>query len=184
MFRKVLIANRGEIAVRVIRTLREMGIAAVAVYSDADRTSLHVRMADEAEHIGPSPSSESYLRIDRILDAARKHGAEAIHPGYGFLSENADFAAACEDAGLAFIGPSATAIRMMGSKTAARHTAIAAGAPVVPGLDHRATLDEVREFGNQHGYPILLKAVAGGGGKGMRRVDSASELESAFRNAA
>ena len=184
MFRKVLIANRGEIAVRVIRTLREMGISSVAVYSDADRTSLHVRMADEAEHVGPSPSTESYLRIDRILDAARKHGAEAIHPGYGFLSENADFAAACEDAGLVFIGPSAASIRMMGSKTAARQTAIAAGAPVVPGLDHKATLDEVREFGDTHGYPILLKAVAGGGGKGMRRVDSEAELESAFRDAA
>src|SRR5271165_1649290 len=133
MFRKVLIANRGEIAVRVIRTLREMGIATVAVYSDADRTSLHVRMADEAEHIGPSPSAESYLSIERVLDAARKHGAEAIHPGYGFLSENADFAAACDEAGIAFIGPSAHSIRMMGSKTAARQTAIAAGAPVVPG---------------------------------------------------
>ncbi len=184
MFRKVLIANRGEIAVRVIRTLREMGIRSVAVYSDADRTSLHVRMADEAEHVGPAASSESYLRIDRILDAARKHGAEAIHPGYGFLSENADFAAACEAAGIAFIGPSAASIRMMGSKTAARHTAIGAGAPVVPGLDHKATLDEVREFGSVNGYPILLKAVAGGGGKGMRRVDGESELESAFRNAA
>ncbi len=184
MFRKVLIANRGEIAVRVMRTLREMGIASVAVYSDADRTSLHVRMADEAEHVGPSPSAESYLRIDRILDAARKHNAEAIHPGYGFLSENADFAAACEEAGLVFIGPSAHSIRMMGSKTAARQTAIAAGAPVVPGTDHGVTLEEAREFARTEGYPILLKAVAGGGGKGMRRVDAESELESAFRNAA
>src|SRR5579864_6786297 len=184
MFGKVLIANRGEIAVRVIRTLREMGILSVAVYSDADRPSLHVRMADEAEYVGPSPSAESYLRIDRILDAAKKHGAEAIHPGYGFLSENADFAAACEDAGVVFIGPSASSIRMMGSKTAARRTAIAAGAPVVPGTEHAVTADEVREFANREGYPVLLKAVAGGGGKGMRRVDRESELESALRNAA
>jgi len=184
MFRKVLIANRGEIAVRVIRTLREMGIASVAVYSDADRTSLHVRMADEAEHVGPSASSESYLRSERILDAARKHGAEAIHPGYGFLSENAEFAAACENAGLVFIGPSSHSIRMMGSKTAARQTAIAAGAPVVPGTDHGVTLEEARDFAEANGYPILLKAVAGGGGKGMRRVDRGSEMESAFRNAA
>src|SRR5271169_4638936 len=146
MFRKVLIANRGEIAVRVIRTLREMGIESVAVYSDADRTSLHVRMADEAEHVGPSPSSESYLRIDRILEAARKHGADAIHPGYGFLSENADFAEACENAGIVFIGPSAAAIRAMGSKTAARQTAIAAGAPVVPGTDEPVTLESLRAF--------------------------------------
>ena len=184
MFRKVLIANRGEIAVRVIRTLREMGIAAVAVYSDADRTSLHVRMADEACHVGPSPSAESYLRIDRILDAARRHGAEAIHPGYGFLSENADFAAACEDAGIVFIGPSAASIRIMGSKTAARQAAVAAGAPVLPGVDHGVSLEEARAFGRLHGFPILLKAVAGGGGKGMRRVDSEAELESALRNAA
>ena len=183
MFRKVLIANRGEIAVRVMRTLREMGIGTVAVFSDADRTSLHVRMADEAEHIGPSPSAESYLRIDRILDAARKHGAEAIHPGYGFLSENADFAAACEEAGLVFIGPSAASIRAMGSKTAARQAAIAGGAPVVPGVDHAITLDEARQFGAAQGYPVLLKAVAGGGGKGMRAVERESELESAFRNA-
>jgi acetyl-CoA carboxylase, biotin carboxylase subunit len=183
MFRKVLIANRGEIAVRVIRTLREMGIGSVAVYSDADRASLHVRMADEAEHIGPSASAESYLRIDKILDAARKHGAEAIHPGYGFLSENAEFAAACEDAGIVFIGPSSESIRRMGSKTAARQTAIAAGAPVVPGIDHGATVDEVREFGKQHGYPILLKAVAGGGGRGMRRVDRDGDLDAAFRDA-
>jgi acetyl-CoA carboxylase biotin carboxylase subunit len=184
MFRKVLIANRGEIAVRVMRSLREMGIAAVAVYSDADRTSLHVRMADEAEYVGPSPSAESYLRIDRILDAAKKHGAEAIHPGYGFLSENADFAAACEDAGLVFIGPSAAAIRSMGSKTAARRVAMAGGAPVVPGTDHGVTPAEAAEFARVNGYPILLKASAGGGGKGMRRVDAESELESAFRNAA
>jgi len=184
MFRKVLIANRGEIAVRVMRTLREMGISSVAVFSDADRTSLHVRMADEAEHIGPAPSAESYLRIDRIIDAAVKHGAEAIHPGYGFLSENADFATACEDAGLVFIGPSAQSIRMMGSKTAARRTAMAAGAPVVPGTEHGVSLDEVREFARREGYPVLLKAVAGGGGKGMRRVDRDAELESALRNAA
>jgi acetyl-CoA carboxylase biotin carboxylase subunit len=184
MFRKVLIANRGEIAVRIMRTLREMGIGAVAVYSDADRTSLHVRMAEEAEYVGPSPSAESYLRIDRILDAAKKHGAEAIHPGYGFLSENAEFAAACEDAGLVFIGPSAAAIRAMGSKTAARQVAIAGGAPVVPGTEHGVTAEEAAEFARLNGYPILLKAVAGGGGKGMRRVDSEAELASALRDAA
>jgi len=184
MFRKVLIANRGEIAVRVMRTLREMGIGTVAVFSDADRTSLHVRMADEAEHIGPSPSADSYLRIDRILDAARKHGAEAIHPGYGFLSENADFAAACEDAGIVFIGPSAASIRSMGSKTAARRMAIAGGAPVVPGVEHAVSLEQARQFGRTHGYPILLKAVAGGGGKGMRAVEHESELASALRDAA
>jgi acetyl-CoA carboxylase biotin carboxylase subunit len=184
MFRKVLIANRGEIAVRVIRTLREMGIASVAVYSDADRTSRHVRMADEAEHIGPSPSAESYLVIEKVLDAARKHGAEAIHPGYGFLSENADFAAACEDAGWYFIGPSSDSIRRMGSKTAARQTAIAAGAPVVPGTSHGVNLEEARAFAAANGYPILLKAVAGGGGKGMRRVDRDADLESALRDAA
>jgi acetyl-CoA carboxylase biotin carboxylase subunit len=185
MFRKVLIANRGEIAVRIMRTLREMDIAAVAVFSDADRTSLHVRMADEAEWVGPSPSAESYLRIDRILDAARKHGAEAIHPGYGFLSENADFAAACEAAGIVFIGPSAESIRRMGSKTAARQMAMAAGAPVVPGA-HEALRGpaEARTFARQFGYPLLLKAVAGGGGKGMRRVDADADLDSAFRDAA
>jgi acetyl-CoA carboxylase biotin carboxylase subunit len=183
MFRKVLIANRGEIAVRVIRTLREMGIGTVAVYSDADRTSLHVRMADEAEHIGPAPSSESYLRIDRILDAARKHRADAIHPGYGFLSENAEFAAACADAGVTFIGPSAESIRRMGSKTAARQAAAAVGVPILPGSGRGVTLEEARQFGARNGYPILLKAVAGGGGKGMRRVDAESELESALRNA-
>ena len=135
MFRKVLIANRGEIAVRLIRGLRELNISSVAVYSDADRASLAVRMADEAAHLGPAPSSESYLRIDKIIDAAKRHGAEAIHPGYGFLSENAEFAQAVADAGLVFIGPPADAIRKMGSKTAARQIAIAAGAPVVPGTE-------------------------------------------------
>ena len=184
MFRKVLIANRGEIAVRVIRTLREMGIASVAVFSDADRLSRHVRMADEAEHIGPSPSAESYLSIEKVVDAALKHGAEAIHPGYGFLSENAEFAAACESAGLVFIGPSSDSIRRMGSKTAARQTAVAAGAPVVPGASHGITLEEARAFGKENGYPILLKAVAGGGGKGMRRVDREADLEASLRDAA
>src|SRR2546425_7472162 len=135
MFRKVLIANRGEIAVRIIRALREMGIGSVAVYSDADRASLAVRMADEAAHIGPAASSESYLRTDRILDAARRHGAEAIHPGYGFLSENAEFAEACEKAGIVFIGPSSDSIRQMGSKTAARRLAREAGVPIVPGTE-------------------------------------------------
>jgi acetyl-CoA carboxylase biotin carboxylase subunit len=183
MFRKVLIANRGEIAVRVIRTLREMGIGSVAVFSDVDRMSQHVRMADEAEHIGPAPSAESYLVNAKIIDAARKHGADAVHPGYGFLSENADFAAECEAAGLVFIGPSADSIRRMGSKTAARQTAVAAGAPVVPGTSHGITLDEGRAFGAENGYPILLKAVAGGGGKGMRRVDREADLESALRDA-
>ena len=184
MFRKILIANRGEIAVRIIRTLREMGIGTVAVYSDADRTSLHVRMADEAERVGPPPSAESYLRMDGILEAAKKHGAEAIHPGYGFLSENAEFAAACEEAGLVFIGPSAESIRAMGSKTAARQNALSAGTPVVPGTDHGVTLEEARTFAREHGYPVLLKAVAGGGGKGMRRVDREPDLDSALRNAA
>ncbi len=185
MFRKVLIANRGEIAVRLIRALRELGIQSVAVYSEADRAALHVRMADEAVAIGPAPSAESYLRIDRILDAAKSSGAEAIHPGYGFLSENAEFAAACEAAGFVFIGPSAESIRRVGSKTSARKLAIEAGAPVVPGsqeaLDdgHRA-----REIAREIGYPVMLKAAAGGGGKGMRRVDREEDLESAIRDAA
>ncbi len=183
MFRKVLIANRGEIAVRIIRTLREMGIASLAVYSEADRTSLHVRMADEAVAVGPAASSESYLRSDRILAAALDRGADAVHPGYGFLSENADFAAACEAAGLVFIGPSAESIRTMGSKTGARQAAIAAGTPVVPGTAGSVTLEEARAFAAAHGYPVLLKAVAGGGGKGMRRVDREADLEAAFRDA-
>ncbi len=184
MFQKVLVANRGEIAVRIIRALREMGIRSVAVYSDADRSALHVRMADEAEHIGPSPSHESYLRIDRILEAARRHDAEAIHPGYGFLSENAEFAATCESAGVVFIGPSSDSIRSMGSKTAARRLAQSAGVPVVPGTETGVTnLDDAKNIACQCGYPVMLKAAAGGGGKGMRRVDSEAGLESALRDA-
>ena len=185
MFRKVLVANRGEIAVRVVRALRELGIASVAVYSDADRGSLAVRLADEAIHVGPSPSSESYLRIDRIIDAAKRRGAEAIHPGYGFLSENAGFAEACAAAGIVFIGPPPEAIRKLGSKTAARQLAIAAGAPVVPGTERAlSNWEEARSAANALGYPVLLKASAGGGGKGMRRVDGEAELQSALRDAA
>jgi acetyl-CoA carboxylase biotin carboxylase subunit len=184
LFRKVLVANRGEIAVRVIRALREMGIASVAVYSDADRTSLAVRLADEAVHIGPSPSSESYLRSEVILDAARRTSAEAIHPGYGFLSENHAFAAACKDAGLVFIGPTAEAIRKVGSKTAARKLATDADAPIVPGISEPVrSLDAARSVAGVIGYPILLKAAAGGGGKGMRRVDREQDLEAAIRDA-
>jgi acetyl-CoA carboxylase biotin carboxylase subunit len=170
--------------VRVIRALRELRIASVAVYSEADRAALHVRMADEAVPIGPSPSSESYLRIDRILDAARARGAEAIHPGYGFLSENADFAQACEEAGLVFVGPSSGAIRAMGSKTAARRLAKAAGVPVVPGTEEPLpSLEDARETARRFGYPVFLKAALGGGGKGLRRVDGETELEAAFRDA-
>src|SRR5579864_1430464 len=184
MFRKVLIANRGEIAVRIIRALREMNITSVAVFSDVDRTALHVRMADEAEHIGPAPSSESYLRIDRILEAAKKHGADAIHPGYGFLSENADFAVACETAGIVFIGPSPDAIRRLGSKTAARTLAKDASVPTVPGSEEPAKdLEAARQLARELVYPVLLKASAGGGGKGMRRVDDESQLEAAIREA-
>lgn len=184
MFRRVLIANRGEIAVRIIRALREVNIRSIAVFSDADRGALHVRLADEAEHIGPAPSSESYLRVDRILEAAKKHGAEAVHPGYGFLSENAGFAAACEQAGIVFIGPSAQSIRLLGSKTAARILAKRAGAPVVPGSEGPvANVEHARLLARQIGYPLLLKAAAGGGGKGVRRVDAELELEAALRDA-
>src|SRR5580693_5728221 len=184
MFGRVLVANRGEIAVRIIRALRDMKIRSVAVFSDADRGALHVRLADQAEHIGPAPSAESYLRVDRILAAAKKHGAEAIHPGYGFLSENAGFAEACAAAGIVFIGPSPEAIRLLGSKTAARIIAKQAGAPVVPGSEEPATnVEQARKLAREIGYPVLLKAAAGGGGKGMRRVNQESELDSAIRDA-
>jgi acetyl-CoA carboxylase biotin carboxylase subunit len=166
---KILIANRGEIAVRIIRTCREMGLGTVAVYSECDRNALHVRLADEAHAIGPDQASESYLRIDKLVDVGRASGADAVHPGYGFLAENADFAEACSTAGLTFIGPSAAAMRAMGSKTTARDIAAAAGVPVVPGGHAPEGI----------GYPLLVKAVAGGGGKGMRVVRAAAELDSA-----
>jgi len=184
---KVLIANRGEIAVRIIRACREMGLGTVAVYSDCDRGARHVRDADQAVHIGPSPAAQSYLRIDRILEAASATGADAVHPGYGFLAENATFACACRDAGLTFIGPSAEAIESMGSKTGARAIATRAGVPVVPGtedpLDIAATDQQIVDAAARIGYPLMVKAVAGGGGKGMRGVDSPEALLNAVRTA-
>ncbi len=181
MFSKVLIANRGEIALRVVRACRELGVRSVAVYSDADANAPHVREADEAVHVGPSPSAQSYLVGDRLLDAARRTGAEAVHPGYGFLSERAWFARAVRDAGLVWVGPPAEAIEAMGSKTAARQLAIRAGTPVVPGTTE-ALRDaaEAREVADQFGYPVLLKAAAGGGGKGMRVVRAPGEMADAL----
>ncbi len=184
MFKKVLIANRGEIAVRVMRACRDMDIRTVAVYSEVDRKALHVRYADEALFIGPAPSAQSYLHIDRILDAARRSGAEAVHPGYGFLSENPAFARACEASGVVFVGPPAPAMELMGSKTAARQALIKTGLPVVPGTDRNLqSFEEVRRLAEEIGFPVMLKASAGGGGKGMRLVTSPAELESAYRNA-
>src|SRR4051812_4169306 len=180
-FRKILVANRGEIAVRVIRACREMGIASVAVYSEVDRGALHVRRALEAYPIGPAPATESYLRIDKLIEVAKKSGAEAIHPGYGFLSENAAFARACRDAGIKFIGPTPEAMTLMGSKTSARQAMQAAGVPFVPGSARGlASAEEATRVAAEIGYPIMLKAAAGGGGKGMRLVRSEKELASAF----
>jgi acetyl-CoA carboxylase biotin carboxylase subunit len=184
MFSKVLIANRGEIAVRIIRACHELGVRTVAVYSEADARSPHVREADEAVLIGPPPSSESYLRIDRLLEAARSTNAEAIHPGYGFLSEREVFARAVRDAGFTWIGPPAEAIAAMGSKTAARTLAVAAGVPVVPGTTEALTdAGEAERLAKKFGYPVLLKAAAGGGGKGMRVVATAGELPAALEAA-
>ncbi len=183
MFQKILIANRGEIAVRIIRACRELGIRTVAVFSEADRAASHVRLADQAYAIGPAPSSESYLRMDRILEAARQSGAEAIHPGYGFLAENPAFAAACEAAGLTFIGPSARTLALCGSKTAARRLARQAGVPTVPGTDQDLSDEEVTALAAQIGFPLLIKAAAGGGGKGMRVVREPGDLPSALRAA-
>jgi len=184
LFQKILIANRGEIAVRVERACREMGIRTVAVYSDVDRHALHVRYADEAYRIGPPPAAESYLVIDRIFEVARESGAEAIHPGYGFLAENPVFAERCEKEGVRLIGPSAHAMRTMGSKTVARKTVQAAGVPVVPGtVDPISTEEEVFRVAKQIGFPVMLKATAGGGGKGLRLVQSEGDLRSALRMA-
>src|SRR5690348_3269422 len=183
MFKKVLIANRGEIAVRVIRACREMGIASVAVFSDVDRAALHVSHADEAYPIGPAPARESYLNISKIIDVAQRSGAEAIHPGYGFLSENPRFARACQDAGIKFIGPPASAMELMGSKTRARQAMQAAGVPFVPGSARGLSLPEAEQLAAKIGYPVMIKAAAGGGGKGMRLVRSASELSSSFETA-
>jgi acetyl-CoA carboxylase, biotin carboxylase subunit len=178
---KVLIANRGEIAVRVIRACREMGYPTVAVYSEPDRSAMHVAYADFAMPIGPAPSRESYLRIDRILDAAKKTGAEAVHPGYGFLAENAEFARACRDAGLIFIGPSPDSIDAMGSKTESRQRMKAAGVPVVPGLIEAVkSFDEIEAFAREAGFPIMIKASAGGGGKGLRLVEREEDLRQSF----
>ncbi len=180
--RKVLVANRGEIAVRVMRTLREMDIASVAVYSDIDRAALHVRTADEAYPIGPAAASESYLRIDKIIDAAERAGCDAIHPGYGFLSENPNLPEACERAGILFIGPPASAMRAMGSKTAARAKMHEAGVPIVPGATCE-TSDEATAAAKRIGFPVMLKAASGGGGKGMRLVERAEDMAFAWERA-
>jgi acetyl-CoA carboxylase biotin carboxylase subunit len=184
MFRKILIANRGEIAVRIIRACRDVGVSPVAVFSAADAKALHVRMADEAYCLGPAPSNQSYLNITAIVAAARQAGAEAIHPGYGFLAENAEFARAVTGAGLTFIGPSPDAMEVMGSKTSARRAAVAAGVPVVPGTtESLQSYAAARTTAAEFGYPVMLKAAAGGGGKGMRQVAQESELLSAFEAA-
>src|SRR5438046_4729696 len=183
-FQKVLVANRGEIAIRIIRACRDLGLTSVAVYSDADRNALHVRMADEAYHIGPSQATRSYLNIPTIIEVARHAGAQAIHPGYGFLAENATFVDACTNAGLIFVGPSAEIQRSMGEKTAARRTAQAVGVPIVPGAMTDVEDDaEAEEIASRLGYPLLLKAAAGGGGKGIRFVRDPKDLLPALRTA-
>src|SRR4051794_8467486 len=186
MFEKVLVANRGEIAVRIIRALDELGIASVAVYSEIDRDAPHVRRAGEAYLVGPGPAAESYLRGDKILEVARQAGAQAVHPGYGFLAENAPFAAACEEAGITFIGPPASAIEAMGSKTRARELMAAAGVPIVPGTTEPvATVEDAARIAQEEiGYPVAVKAAGGGGGKGFRVALDASQLQAAFEGAA
>ena len=184
MFGKVLIANRGEISVRIVRALREMGVASVAVYSDADRDALHARIADEAYHVGPTPATESYLNVGRLVEVARKSGAEAVHPGYGFLAESAAFARAVEEAGLVWIGPHPAAIEAMGSKVESRRIMAKAGVPMVPGTEGSiGSAKEVSIFGEEHGFPVAVKASAGGGGKGFAVARDASEAEGAHSRA-
>jgi acetyl-CoA/propionyl-CoA carboxylase biotin carboxyl carrier protein len=184
MFSRVLVANRGEIAIRVIRACRDLGVHAIAVYSDVDRDALHVKLADEAHHIGEAAPAASYLNIETIVATAKKAGAEAVHPGYGFLAENAGFVRACDEAGLVFIGPSADAMDKMGDKISARRVAEAAKAPFVPGtLDPIGDIEEVRAFGTEHGYPIAIKAAFGGGGRGFKVIRKESELEEAVAGA-
>jgi acetyl-CoA/propionyl-CoA carboxylase biotin carboxyl carrier protein len=184
VFGKVLIANRGEICVRIVRALREMGISSIAVYSDADREALHARIADEAYHIGPTPATESYLNVERLIEVARKSGAEAVHPGYGFLAESAGFARAVEEAGLVWIGPHPGAIEAMGSKVESRRIMAKAEVPMVPGTKESiGAAKEVRLFGEEHGFPVAVKASAGGGGKGFAVAGEASEAENAFSRA-
>ena len=181
MLDKVLIANRSEIALRVVRACQELGVTSVAVYSDADEEALHVRHADEAVNIGPPPAGKSYLDVEAIIEAAEETGADAVHPGYGFLAENAGFAAACRDAGLAFVGPSAEAIEKMGNKSAARGLAEEADVPVVPGSEESASADEAVETAQDIGYPVMVKAAAGGGGRGIRVAEDEEELRKAFQ---
>ena len=183
MFKKILVANRGEIAVRIIKGCREMGIRTVAVYSEVDRASLHVQMADEAVCIGPPPAVESYLNMDRIIQAARETGAEAIHPGYGFLAENPEFARRCEEARIVFIGPNSRALELVGDKVRARQTMEKAGIPIIPGM--KSIGQDFAEFeaaARKIGYPVMIKASAGGGGKGMRIVSSEEELQAGARS--
>jgi acetyl-CoA carboxylase, biotin carboxylase subunit len=183
VFRRVLIANRGEVAVRLVRACHELGVEAVAVYSTADRDSLHVQLADEAVHIGPPPAAESYLNIPSLVAAATTTGCEAVHPGWGFLAEKAEFAAACEDNDLAFVGPRPESIEVMGDKVRAKRTAAEAGLPLVPGSNGTASIEQARALAHEVGFPLLLKASAGGGGRGMRLVTDPDDLEGAFRTA-